>query len=68
MAHFMKLCKMLQLLQILLYKLMVCHDDTRLVIPLGCSGIFGPRSHVGACGPFYEILQNAFPLTNSLVQ
>ena len=27
--------------------LMVCHNDTRVVVPSGCSGILGPWSHKG---------------------
>ena len=46
--------------------LMVCHDDTWLVIPLGWSG--SPVFHVGPMAYFNEILQNACLPADSLAQ
>ena len=67
MAHFMKFCKMLLLLQILLY----CVDGlSQWYFGGGSFGVFRnlwSKVPYGPYGPFYQILQNASSPTDSVV-
>ena len=67
-ALFLKSYNMLLSYNLCSTVLMVCHNDTWVVVPSGCSGILGPWSNKDPRAQFGEILQNGSFPTISVIQ